>query len=81
MVDDDVTSLTSGLGSDDTLGGDNLSSERCLVLVHINRNRRLIPIRLGFKKILLSSQRSAVKIRNKSKGKNQPISNEWIVTK
>ena len=54
MVDDDVASLTGGLGSDNSLGRDNLSSEGSLVLVNIDRNGGLVKIRLGFKEILSS---------------------------
>jgi len=65
MVDDDMASLTSGLGSDDSLGRDNLSSERCLVFVNIDRDSRLVIVRLGLKKILLSSNSSAATEKKK----------------
>lgn len=60
MVNNDVASLTSGLGSDNTLSGDNLSSEGSLVLVNIDRNSRLIIIRLGLKEVLLGIECGAV---------------------
>jgi hypothetical protein len=60
VVDNDVASLTRGLGSDNTLGGDDLASEGRLVLVHIDRDSGLIIVRFGLKKVLLSIQRSAV---------------------
>ena len=56
VVNDDVACLSSCLGSDDALSGDDLSSERSLVLVHIDRDSRLIIVRLGLQKVLLSSQ-------------------------
>ena len=60
VVNDDVASLTSGLGSDNALGRDNLSSERSLVLVHIDRDSGLIIVRLGFQEVLLAVDGSAV---------------------
>ena len=53
MVDNDVASLTSRLGSDNALSGNNLSGERRLVLVNVDRNSRLIVVRIGLKEILL----------------------------
>jgi hypothetical protein len=52
VVDDDVASLTGGLGADNTLSRDNLSSERGFVLVNIDRNSGLIKVRLSLKEIL-----------------------------
>ena len=52
VVNDDVASLTSSLWSNNTLGGDNLSSERSLVLVNIDRDVGLVIVRLGFQEIL-----------------------------
>mmetsp|Transcript_19891 Transcript_19891/g.30728 ORF Transcript_19891/g.30728 Transcript_19891/m.30728 type:complete len:338 (+) Transcript_19891:241-1254(+) len=51
VIDNDVASLTSGLGSDNALGGNNLSSEGSLVLPHIDRDGRLVIVRLGLKEI------------------------------
>ena len=59
VVNDDVASFTSGLRSDNTLGRDNLSSEGSLVLVNIDRNSGLVPVRGGLKEILLGFERSA----------------------
>jgi len=56
VIDDDVAGLSSGLGSDNALGGDNLSGEGSLVLVNIYRNSGLVPVRLGFKEILLGGK-------------------------
>ena len=61
MVDDNVASLTSGLGSDNSLSGDNLSGERSLVLVSVDRNSGLVIVRLGFKEVLLCRSGSTVK--------------------
>jgi len=52
VIDDDVASLSGGLGSNNTLGGNNLSGERGLVLVNIYRNRGLIKERLCLEEIL-----------------------------
>jgi hypothetical protein len=51
MVNDDMASLTSGLRSYNSLGGNNLSSERGLVLVNIDRNSRLIIVWLCLKEV------------------------------
>jgi len=56
VVDDDVASFSSSLGSDNALGRDNLSGEGSLVLVNIYRNSGLVPVRLGFKEILLGGK-------------------------
>jgi len=53
VVNDNVTSLTSSLWSDDALSGNNLSDERSLVLVYIDRNLRLIPERASLQEVLL----------------------------
>mmetsp|Transcript_14041 Transcript_14041/g.20423 ORF Transcript_14041/g.20423 Transcript_14041/m.20423 type:complete len:349 (-) Transcript_14041:121-1167(-) len=52
VIDDDVASLSGGLGSNNTLGGNNLSGERGLVLVNIYRNSGLIKVRLCLEEIL-----------------------------
>jgi hypothetical protein len=52
VVDDNVASLTSGLRSNDALGGDNLSGERCLVLPDIDRDLGLIKVWLSLKEVL-----------------------------
>jgi hypothetical protein len=52
VVDDDVASLSSSLGSDNALGGDNLSGERGLDLPDIHRNGGLVIVRLGLEEIL-----------------------------
>ena len=54
VINDDVASFTSGLWSDNSLGGDNLSGERSLVLVNVDRNSRLVIVRLGLKEVLSS---------------------------
>ena len=59
MVNDDVASFSSGLGTNDSLGGNDLSSERSLVLVDVHRNGGLIVVGLGLKKVLLGGQRGA----------------------
>jgi hypothetical protein len=52
VVNDDVASLTSGLGSNDTLGGYNLSGERSLVLIHIDWDSRLVIVGFGLEEVL-----------------------------
>ena len=52
MVNNNVAGLTSSLRSNNPLGANNLSSEGSLVLVHIDRNGRLIPVRTGLKEVL-----------------------------
>jgi hypothetical protein len=59
VVNDDVISLTGSLGSNNFLRGDNLSSERSLVLVHVHGNSGLIKVRLGLKEVLLASDSGA----------------------
>ena len=54
MIDDDVASLSCSLGSDNTLGRYNLSSERSLVLVNIDRNSGLVIVRLSLKEVFSS---------------------------
>ena len=54
VVDDNMASFTGSLGADNALGRNNLSRKRRLVLVDIDGNRLLVPIRLGFQKVLLS---------------------------
>jgi hypothetical protein len=61
MVDDDVVSLTSGLGSNNLLGGDNLSGERGLVLVHVDRNSGLIIVGFSLKEVLSSDLRAKIR--------------------
>jgi len=63
MVDNDMTGLTGGLGSYDAFGRDNLSSERSLVFVNIDRDSGLIIVRLGLKEVLLSSNSSAAMLK------------------
>ena len=67
VIDDDVASLSGSLGSNNTLGGDNLSGERGLVLVDIDRNSGLIIVRRSLQEILLSVQSGAVE-RDETKG-------------
>lgn len=55
MVNDNVTSLASGLGSDNALGRNNLASEGCLVLVNINGDSGLIPVGTGLEEVLLTT--------------------------
>jgi len=52
MVDDDVASLSGSLGSNNTLGGDNLSGERGLNLECVHGNILLVVVRLGLEEIL-----------------------------
>jgi hypothetical protein len=52
VVDDNVASLTSGLWPDNSLGGDDLSDERLLVLVHVDWNVSLIPVWASLQKVL-----------------------------
>jgi hypothetical protein len=63
VVDDDVIGLSGGLGSDNFLGGDNLSSERGLVLVHIDRDSGLVIVRLGLKEVFSSNLGAKIKKR------------------
>jgi hypothetical protein len=65
VVDDDVASFTCGLGSNNAFGGNNLSSERSLVLVHIDRNSGLVPIWRSLKEVLLGIERCAVRGNDK----------------
>ena len=53
MVNHNVASLTGGFWSHNSLGRDDLTSEWCFVLVHIDWNSRLIPIRISLQKVLL----------------------------
>lgn len=64
VINDDVACLSGGLGSNNALGGNNLTGERGLVLVHIDRNSRLVPVRLGLKEVLGVDSRS---INNRKK--------------
>ena len=52
VIDDNVASLTGCLWSNNTLGGDDLSGEGRLVLVRIDRDGFLVPVRLGFQEVL-----------------------------
>ena len=61
VVNDNVGSLTSGLGANDFLGGDNLSGKGSLVLVHVDRNSALVPVGLSFQEILGALDGSAVR--------------------
>jgi hypothetical protein len=65
VVNDDMASLTSGLGSDNTLAGDDLSGERSLVLVLVDRNSRLVEVWLGLKEVL-SSNLGAIRSKGKA---------------
>mmetsp|Transcript_18598 Transcript_18598/g.34436 ORF Transcript_18598/g.34436 Transcript_18598/m.34436 type:complete len:354 (-) Transcript_18598:9-1070(-) len=56
MVNDDVARLTGGLGADNALGGDDLSSERGLVLVGVDRDSRLVEVRLSLEEVLLGRE-------------------------
>ena len=47
VIDNDVTGLTGSLRANNALGTDDLSSERSLVLIGVDRNGRLVPIRFG----------------------------------
>jgi len=52
VVDDDVASLSGGLGSDNALGGDNLSGEGSLDLSGVDRDSALVKVWLGLEEIL-----------------------------
>ena len=65
MVNDDVASLTSGLGSNNALGGNDLSSEGGLVLPDIDRDSGLVPVRGSLKEVLLGLKRGSVKSQKK----------------
>ena len=52
MVNDNVTSLARRLGSNDALGGHDLSGEGRLILVNIHGHGRLIPVRAGLQEVL-----------------------------
>ena len=64
MVDDNVASLTSGLWSDNTLGRNNLSGERSLVLVNVDRDSGLVKVRFCLKEILCSKVGAGVRKEN-----------------
>jgi hypothetical protein len=53
VVDNDVAGLSGSLWSDNTLGRHDLTSEWRLVLVNVDRNGRLVPVRAGLQKVLL----------------------------
>jgi hypothetical protein len=53
VIDDDVASLTGGLGSNDALGGDDLSGEGCLVFVGVDLEVGDIVVGGELKEILL----------------------------
>jgi hypothetical protein len=74
MIDDNVASLSGGLGSNNTLGRNDLSSERSLVLVNIDRNIGLVIIRLSLEEILCS--KLSVESNLGSGGKGASRSNE-----
>ena len=52
VIDDDVTGLTSGLGSNNSFGGHDLSSEGGLVFIDVDLDGRLVVVWGGFKKVL-----------------------------
>jgi len=52
VIDNDVASLSSSLGSDNALGRDNLSGERSLILPDIHGNGGLVIVRLGLEEVL-----------------------------
>jgi len=56
VVDNDVASFSGCLWSNNTFGGDNLSSERGFVFVYIDWYSRLVIVWLGFKEVLLGSK-------------------------
>ena len=64
VIDDDVASLAGGLGSDNALGGDNLSGERGLVLPDVHGNSRLIIVWFGLKEVFSSNLGAVVVINN-----------------
>ncbi len=49
VVDDDVASVTRGLGADHALNGNNLANQRVLLLGNVDLNVGLIPVRGGLK--------------------------------
>ena len=52
VIDDKMASLSGSLGSDNALGGDNLSGERSLRLEGVHRDDGLVIVRLALKEIL-----------------------------
>ena len=52
MIDDNVAGLSSSLGSDDALGGDDLAGEGGFILVNVDWDGRLIPVWLDFEEVL-----------------------------
>jgi hypothetical protein len=60
VVDDDVACFSGGLGSDDTFGGDDLSSEGGLVFVGVGDNGGLVVVGGGLEEVLLEVQRGSV---------------------
>ena len=65
VVDDDVASLTGGLGADDALGGDDLSGEGRLVLVRVDLHVRVVIVRGVLKEVLLQVQGGSGREREK----------------
>ncbi len=45
VVDDDVAGFSGGLRANNPLGGNNFTSEGCLIFPHVDRNGTLVPIR------------------------------------
>jgi len=59
VVDDDVACLSGGLGSDDALGGDDLSGEGGLVLVGVDLDLGVVVVGGVFKEVLLQVEGSS----------------------
>ena len=60
MIDDDVACLSGGLGSNNTLGGDDLSSEGGLVLVGVDLDLGVVVVGGVFKEVLLQVEGGSV---------------------
>ena len=60
VVDDDVACLSGGLGSNNTLGGDDLSGEGGLVLVGVDLDLGVVVVGGVFKEVLLQVEGSSV---------------------
>jgi hypothetical protein len=60
VINNNVASFTSGLWTDNTLGGNDLSSEGCLVLVGVYLDLGMVMVRGVLKEVLLQVERSSV---------------------
>jgi hypothetical protein len=55
VIDNNVASLTSGLGSDNSFGGDNLSHERRFIFVNVDRDGGLVIVWLRLEEVFSSN--------------------------